>query len=80
MDTLYNKTSFFKKYLGTGKTLIAGALAKECSKEINGKVSFFSRKGADILDKWVGESEEKLRTLFSEVRFLLYCKKHSTLY
>lgn len=37
--------------VGTGKTLLARALANECS-NINGrKVSFFLRKGADLLNK-----------------------------
>ncbi|XP_063905374.1 ATPase family AAA domain-containing protein 2-like isoform X2 [Zophobas morio] len=49
---------------GTGKTLVAGALATEMNKEGFGKVSFYQRKGADVLDKWVGESEKKLRALF----------------
>ncbi|KAJ3637238.1 hypothetical protein MTP99_000713 [Tenebrio molitor] len=49
---------------GTGKTLVAGALATELNKEGFGKVSFYQRKGADVLDKWVGESEKKLRALF----------------
>ncbi|CAG9860331.1 unnamed protein product [Phyllotreta striolata] len=51
---------------GTGKTLVAGALAAELNKEGVGKVSFFPRKGADILDKWVGESEKNLRALFEK--------------
>ncbi|KAI4468268.1 aaa domain-containing [Holotrichia oblita] len=51
---------------GTGKTLVAGALATELSREGNGKVTFYQRKGADILDKWVGESERKLRDLFQQ--------------
>lgn len=49
---------------GTGKTLVAGALASEISKQGNGKVVFYHRNGADVLDKWVGESERKLRELF----------------
>lgn len=53
--------------LGTGKTLVAGALATELNREGNGKVTFYQRKGADILDKWVGESERKLRDLFTQV-------------
>jgi ATP-dependent 26S proteasome regulatory subunit len=52
---------------GTGKTLVAGALATELNKEGFGKVSFYQRKGADVLDKWVGESEKKLRALFDNV-------------
>lgn len=51
---------------GTGKTLVAAALATELNKEGCGKVTFFQRKGADILDKWVGESEKKLRELFEK--------------
>lgn len=50
---------------GTGKTLVAGALAHEMNKGGAGKVNFFHRKGADVLDKWVGESEKKLRDLFA---------------
>ncbi|XP_060527248.1 uncharacterized protein LOC132702554 [Cylas formicarius] len=51
---------------GTGKTLAAAALATELNKEGVGKVSFFQRKGADILDKWVGGSEKNLRDLFEK--------------
>ncbi|KAG7225277.1 hypothetical protein INR49_014676 [Caranx melampygus] len=50
---------------GTGKTLVARALASECSHG-NRKVSFFMRKGADCLSKWVGESERQLRLLFEQ--------------
>ena len=32
------------------------------------KVSFFMRKGADILSKWVGEAERQLRLLFEEAQ------------
>lgn len=51
---------------GTGKTLVARALANECGSG-NRKVSFFMRKGADCLSKWVGESERQLRLLFEQV-------------
>lgn len=51
---------------GTGKTLVARALASECSQG-DRKVSFFMRKGADCLSKWVGESERQLRLLFEQV-------------
>ena len=51
---------------GCGKTLVARALANECSKG-NKKVAFFMRKGADCLSKWVGESERQLRLLFDQV-------------
>ncbi|CAG9853574.1 unnamed protein product [Phyllotreta striolata] len=50
---------------GTGKTLIARALANECSFGTK-KVSFFLRKGADLLSKWIGESERQLRVLFEQ--------------
>lgn len=50
---------------GTGKTLVARALANECSQGEK-KVSFFMRKGADCLSKWVGESERQLRLLFDQ--------------
>lgn len=55
---------------GTGKTLVARALANECSQG-DKKVSFFMRKGADCLSKWVGESERQLRLLFDQVSHLL---------
>ncbi|KAF7210755.1 ATPase family AAA domain-containing protein 2 [Nothobranchius furzeri] len=50
---------------GTGKTLVARALANECCHG-NRKVSFFMRKGADCLSKWVGESERQLRLMFEQ--------------
>ncbi|XP_065332811.1 ATPase family AAA domain-containing protein 2-like isoform X1 [Cloeon dipterum] len=50
---------------GTGKTLLARALANECSQGTS-KVTFFMRKGADCLNKWVGESERQLRHLFEQ--------------
>ncbi|KAK9308656.1 hypothetical protein QLX08_001491 [Tetragonisca angustula] len=52
---------------GTGKTLIARALANECSQGSR-KMSFFMRKGADCLSKWVGESERQLRLLFEQAQ------------
>lgn len=52
---------------GTGKTLMARALAASCSSE-GRKITFFMRKGADILSKWVGEAERQLRLLFEEAK------------
>ena len=50
---------------GTGKTLVARAVANTCS--VGGRrVTFFMRKGADVLSKWVGEAEKQLRLLFDE--------------
>ncbi|KAK7262577.1 hypothetical protein RJT34_30151 [Clitoria ternatea] len=52
---------------GTGKTLIARALACAASKAGH-KVSFYMRKGADVLSKWVGEAERQLKLLFEEAQ------------
>jgi hypothetical protein len=52
---------------GTGKTLLARALANSVSAE-GRKVTFYMRKGADALSKWVGEAERQLRLLFEEAR------------
>lgn len=52
---------------GTGKTLMARALAASCSSERR-KITFFMRKGADVLSKWVGEAERQLRLLFEEAK------------
>ncbi|KAG7694286.1 hypothetical protein KL951_004164 [Ogataea haglerorum] len=52
---------------GTGKTLMARALAASCSSQ-HRKVTFFMRKGADCLSKWVGEAERHLRLLFEEAK------------
>lgn len=52
---------------GTGKTLLARALASSVSSQ-GRKVTFYMRKGADALSKWVGEAERQLRLLFEEAR------------
>lgn len=52
---------------GTGKTLMARALAASCSTE-DRKITFYMRKGADCLSKWVGEAERQLRLLFEEAK------------
>lgn len=52
---------------GTGKTLLARALANSVSSQ-GKKVTFYMRKGADALSKWVGEAERQLRLLFEEAR------------
>lgn len=52
---------------GTGKTLLARALANSVSAQ-GRKVTFYMRKGADALSKWVGEAERQLRLLFDEAR------------
>jgi len=47
---------------GTGKTTIAKALATEV------KASFYEHSAADLLSKWVGESEQKVAQLFTRAR------------
>ncbi|KAJ5902398.1 hypothetical protein N7495_002926, partial [Penicillium taxi] len=52
---------------GTGKTLVARALSNSLSSEGH-KVTFYMRKGADLLSKWVGEGERQLVLLFEEAK------------
>lgn len=47
---------------GTGKTFVVRALAHEAG------AAFFPVKGAELLDKWVGESERAVRELFARAR------------
>lgn len=47
---------------GTGKTLIAKAVASES------EVNFISVKGPEILSKWVGESEKGIRKVFKKAK------------
>ena len=47
---------------GTGKTLLAKALANECG------VNFISVDGPEIFTKWLGESEEGVRHIFRIAR------------
>jgi transitional endoplasmic reticulum ATPase len=47
---------------GTGKTFVIKALAKEAG------AAFFSVKGAELLDKYVGESERGVREVFARAR------------
>jgi SpoVK/Ycf46/Vps4 family AAA+-type ATPase len=42
-------------------------LAASCSTSSR-PVAFFVRKGADVLNKWVGESEKMLRQLFEQAK------------
>ncbi|EOO04407.1 putative atpase family aaa domain-containing protein 2 protein [Phaeoacremonium minimum UCRPA7] len=52
---------------GTGKTLLARALSNSIGAG-GRKITFYMRKGADALSKWVGEAEKQLRLLFEEAR------------
>jgi transitional endoplasmic reticulum ATPase len=47
---------------GTGKTLLAKALAAQC------KLNFIAIKGPELLYKWVGESERGIREVFKKAR------------
>lgn len=49
---------------GTGKTLVARALAGQAAKTLGRPLAFFARKGADLLSKWAGEAERHLQALF----------------
>ncbi len=47
---------------GTGKTLIAKAIATEA------KANFISIKGPELVSKWVGESERAIREVFKKAK------------
>jgi ATP-dependent Clp protease ATP-binding subunit ClpA len=58
---------------GSGKSLLARSLARACSSMVQptsssgGRpVSFFARKGADVLSKFHGDAEQTLRSLFDK--------------
>ena len=52
---------------GTGKTMIAKALAKMTES------NFISIKGPELLSKWVGESEKGVREIFRKARLAAPC-------
>jgi len=52
---------------GTGKTLLAKALAHES------EINFISVKGPEFLSKWVGESEKAVRETFRKARAASPC-------
>ena len=47
---------------GTGKTLLAKAVATECG------LNFFSVKGPELLNMYIGESEANVRRVFQKAR------------
>lgn len=47
---------------GTGKTLLAKAVATECS------LNFINVKGPELLNEYVGQSEDNIRKLFQKAR------------
>ncbi|XP_044528582.1 peroxisome biogenesis factor 6 isoform X2 [Gracilinanus agilis] len=52
---------------GTGKTLLAKAVATECS------LTFLSVKGPELINMYVGQSEENIREVFSRARAAAPC-------
>ncbi|XP_032804448.2 peroxisome biogenesis factor 6 isoform X1 [Petromyzon marinus] len=52
---------------GTGKTLLAKALATECS------MTFLSVKGPELINMYVGQSEENVRDVFARARSAAPC-------
>jgi transitional endoplasmic reticulum ATPase len=52
---------------GTGKTLLAKAVATES------EANFISIKGPEVFSKWVGESEKAVRELFRKARLSAPC-------
>ncbi|KAJ3112539.1 Peroxisome biosynthesis protein pex1 [Physocladia obscura] len=54
-------------YPGCGKTILAAAVAKECG------LNFISVKGPEVLNKYIGESEKAIRTLFDRAEAAKPC-------
>lgn len=52
---------------GTGKTLLAKAVATECS------LNFLSVKGPELINMYVGQSEENVREVFTRARSAAPC-------
>ncbi|HAE83247.1 MAG TPA: ATPase [Ktedonobacter sp.] len=52
---------------GSGKTLIARALANQC------EANFISIKGPELLSKWVGEAEKGIREVFRHAKQAAPC-------
>ncbi|XP_071084749.1 peroxisomal ATPase PEX1-like [Haliotis cracherodii] len=52
---------------GTGKTLLAGVVAKECG------LNFISIKGPELLSKYIGASEQAVRDLFTRAQSAKPC-------
>ncbi|KAH9512750.1 Peroxisome biosynthesis protein pex1 [Bulinus truncatus] len=52
---------------GTGKTLLAGVVAKECG------LNFLSIKGPELLNKYIGASEQAVRELFTRAQNVKPC-------
>lgn len=66
-DDKSNKNILFYGPPGEGKTFLAEAFAHEMSKK--NKTLFCVIKPSDILQKWFGESEQKIAYLFQDARY-----------
>ncbi|MBC3185564.1 proteasome ATPase [Corynebacterium sp. zg-331] len=55
---------------GCGKTLIAKAVAHSLSRRGGSAAYFFNVKGPELLNKYVGETERQIRTIFERAREL----------
>ncbi|KAJ1675412.1 Peroxisome biosynthesis protein pex1 [Spiromyces aspiralis] len=54
-------------YPGCGKTMLASAVAKECG------LNFISVKGPELLNKYIGQSEQSVRDLFQRAKAASPC-------
>ncbi|XP_063993623.1 uncharacterized protein LOC135171180 isoform X2 [Diachasmimorpha longicaudata] len=52
---------------GTGKTMLAGAIAKECG------LNFINIKGPELLSRYIGASEEAVRSIFEKAQRIRPC-------
>ncbi|PVU96323.1 hypothetical protein BB561_001287, partial [Smittium simulii] len=54
-------------YPGCGKTMLAGAVASECG------LNFISVKGPELLNKYIGQSEQSVRDMFARAKAAKPC-------